>query len=185
MAGQNVCRYSAEGFPIFKTFAAGKPDFFVGLGDMIYAEGLCGPTGLYGNAQVPGDFIQATNLDNFRKHWKYNREEVNFLSLVKSLPYYGLWDDHRRKKNALFLTTDVHFAEVFRYRPFGDDWTFHEVVTGPLNAGIFPNPAFDATLGTECLFFLGPSGPLASWPVGPMRSAGSTSAWWRSRRTAP
>ncbi|MGH8602839.1 MAG: hypothetical protein ACREXR_08755, partial [Gammaproteobacteria bacterium] len=28
----------------------------------------------------------------------------------------------------------------------------HEIVTGPINAGIFPNAAFDPTLGTVSLF---------------------------------
>ena len=31
----------------------------------------------------------------------------------------------------------------------------HELVTGPINAGVFPNRDFDTTLGTESLFFFG------------------------------
>ncbi len=61
------------------------------------------------------------------------------------------------KANALFITTDVHFAEVFKYTPFKDNnYSFHEIVVGPGNAGLFPNRAFDKTLGTESLFFFGP-----------------------------
>jgi alkaline phosphatase D len=65
----------------------------------------------------------------------------------------------------VFITTDVHFAEVFRYTPFADDSTFkvHEVVTGPLNAGLFPNRAYDTTLGSESLFFYGPSTNVTTW----------------------
>jgi len=51
LAGQNVCRDAVEGFPIFKAINATPMDFFIGLGDMIYADGVCNPTGLYGNAQ--------------------------------------------------------------------------------------------------------------------------------------
>ena len=54
VAGQNVCRDTREGFPIFETIRARRPDVFVGLGDMIYADNACNALGLYGNAQVPG-----------------------------------------------------------------------------------------------------------------------------------
>ena len=71
------------------------------------------------------------------------------------------------KANTLFITTDVHFAEVFRYTPFSQtpDFKVHEVVIGPGNAGIFPNRDFDKTLGTESLFFFGPNtaGDVTSW----------------------
>ena len=43
--------------------------------------------------------------------------------------------------NTIWITTDVHFAEAFRYRPFPSDPAFvvYELATGPLNAGIFPS----------------------------------------------
>ena len=42
--------------------------------------------------------------------------------------------------NTIWITTDVHFAAVFRYMPFIDDSTFqvYEFVTGPLNVGLSP-----------------------------------------------
>ncbi|MGH3083811.1 MAG: hypothetical protein ACRDNP_07065, partial [Gaiellaceae bacterium] len=43
-----------EGFPIIDTIRKLRPDVFVGLGDMIYADNACDPGGRYGNAQVPG-----------------------------------------------------------------------------------------------------------------------------------
>jgi len=57
-------------------------------------------------------------------------------------------------ENVLWITTDVHFSEVFRYTPVVDqpDFHVHEVVTGPLNAGVLGKPDFDTTLGTESLF---------------------------------
>jgi hypothetical protein len=61
----------------------------------------------------------------------------------------------------------VHFAEAFRYRPFPEhpEFAVHEIVTGPLNAGIFPNRNFDPTLNPEVLFFHGPASPadVTSW----------------------
>lgn len=315
LAGQNVCRDAVEGFPIFPALNKLALDFFIGLGDMIYADGVCNATGLYGNAQVPGTFVQAADLANFWAHWKYNREDAGYRALLARTGYYAIWDDHEvvndfgplhdtrsnppytagvhllpiglkgfldynpivpqahtpkrlyrsarwgkhlelfildtrqyrdangavdsaalpktllgreqltwlkeslaasdatwkvivssvpmsiptgfppelgrdgwanydqatgfeqeltevlrhardhGARNLVFITTDVHFAEVFRYTPFGDDPSFkvHEVVTGPLNAGLFPNRAFDTTLGSESLFFYGPAAPVTSW----------------------
>ena len=54
LAGQNVCRDAAEGFPILDTIRSRRPNVFVGLGDMVYADNGCEPTGRYGNAQLAG-----------------------------------------------------------------------------------------------------------------------------------
>jgi alkaline phosphatase D len=71
VAGQNVCRDAAEGFPIMDTIRTLRPDVFVGLGDMIYADNACDPVGRYGNAQVPGDFVTATDLAVFLSLWLF------------------------------------------------------------------------------------------------------------------
>ncbi len=69
--------------------------------------------------------------------------------------------------NPIWITTDVHFAEAFRYSPFPEhpDFAVHEIATGPLNAGIFPNRNVDPTLNPEVLFFHGPASPgdVTSW----------------------
>ena len=317
VAGQNVCRDSAEGFPIMETIRALRPDVFVGLGDMIYADNACDPVGRYGNAQVPGGFGPATDLAGFWAHWRYNRADAASQRLLASTGYVGVWDDHEvvndfgplsdtrstppytpgvhllpigleafldytpiavapntpkrlyrslrwgkhlelfvldtrqyrdanivadsadRPKtmlgreqltwlkeslagsdatwkvivssvpmsiptgfpptngrdgwanfdqttgfeqelldilrfmesnaimNTVWITTDVHFAEAFRYRPFPSNPGFvvYELATGPLNAGIFPIRDFDPTLNQEVLTFFGPPTPEAvtSW----------------------
>ena len=70
-------------------------------------------------------------------------------------------------RNSVWITTDVHFAEAFRYVPFGGDPEFavHELVTGPMNAGIFPTTDFDTTLNPTRLAFFGPPSPgaVTSW----------------------
>jgi alkaline phosphatase D len=302
LAGQNVCRDAAEGFPIFNGINATPMDFFVGLGDLIYADGICDAVGRYGNAQVPGPFVQSFDMANYWAHWKYNREDAGLRTLLSSMGYYPIWDDHEvvndfgpltdtrtappytpgvhlmplglramldynpilpaantpkrmyrsirwgknmdvyfldnrqyrdsnfdtddavspktllgREQltwlkdslkssdatwkvivsgvpmsiptgpagshdgwanyqdssgfeyelldilrymqqngiyNVIWVTTDVHFSEVFRYTSFADDPTFkvHEFVTGPINAGFFVNDQYDTTLGTEVLF---------------------------------
>jgi alkaline phosphatase D len=307
LAGQNTCRDEKEGFPIFAAINTMRPDFFIGLGDMIYADGVCDAIGRYGNKQIPGGFTQAFDLPSFWAHWKYNREDSGYRALLAKTPYYAIWDDHEavndfgplhdtrtaapytpgehllplglkafldynpimekadnpkriyrnirwgqhvelfildtrqyrdanfsadsktqpktmlgreqlewlkekmkassatwkivvssvpmsiptgsastagrdgwanfqeaggfeheltdilkfmkdnKMHNNLWITTDVHFAAAFRYTPFQDDPSFqvHELVSGPLNAGVFPNRNFDTTLGTESLFFFG------------------------------
>ena len=308
LAGQNVCRDAAEGFPIADTIRRWQPDVFVGLGDMIYADNACDPVGRYGNAQLPGGFGPATDLPGFWAHWRYNRADPPLQRLLASAAYVGVWDDHevvndfgplhdtrstppytpgvhllpigldafldytpvasalespgrlyralrwgrhlelfvldtRQHRDAnsavdsaaapktmlgreqlqwlnerlaastatwkvvvssvpmsiptgfpaengrdgwanfdqatgfehellgilrgaaargdrmVWITTDVHFAEAFRYRPFADRPAFviHELATGPLNAGIFPIRDVDPTLAPEVLSFYGPA----------------------------
>ena len=317
VSGQNVCRDASEGFPIMDTVRARHPDIFVGLGDMIYADNTCAALGLYGNAQVPGDFGPAADIATFWAHWRYTRGETKLQQLLQGTDYVGIWDDHevvndfgplndtrstspytpgvhlmpiglkafidytpiaiaantplrlyrslrwgknlelfvldnrqyrdpnfaedtdahpktmlgreqltwlkqqlaasdatwkvivstvpmsiptgfpptngrdgwanfdqstgyehelldilrfmhtQSIRNTVWITTDVHFAEAFRYVPFPDDPAFavHELVTGPMNAGIFPTTDFDTTLNPERLVFFGPPSAAAvtSW----------------------
>jgi alkaline phosphatase D len=93
LAGQNVCRDTNEGFPIMETIREFRPDVFVGLGDMIYADNGCNPVGLYGNAQVPGPG-PAPDLATFRAHWRYNRADPPTQRLLQTTSYVGIWDDH-------------------------------------------------------------------------------------------
>jgi len=308
LAGQNVCRDIEQGFPVFNAISAMELDFFIGLGDMIYADGTCTEQGKYGNRQIPGDYDKSADMPNYWAHWKYNHADAAYQKLLASMPYYAIWDDHEvvndfgplhdtrssapytegehllpmglrafldynpvdespeqpkrlyrtlrwgkhfelfvldtrqyrdanieadddalRKtmlgreqltwlkeklkssdatwkmivssvpisiptgypaeygrdgwsgfdqktgfeqelkelfafmrdegiNNSIWITTDVHFAEVFRYTPFADtpEFKVHEFVTGPLNAGLYPNRDFDTSWGTESLFFYGP-----------------------------
>lgn len=307
LAGQNVCRDVDEGFPVFDAINAQSWDFFIGLGDMIYADGVCNPTGGFGNEQIPGNFMQSSDLVNYWAHWSYNRADAGFQQLLTTTPYVAIWDDHevvndfgplhdsrdmppyilevhllpiglkafldynpidiaaatpkrlyrnlrwgrhvelfvldtrqyrdanfmpddelapksmlgreqlawlkaklvasdatwkvivssvpmsiptgfppsggrdgwadydqdsgfeyelteilrfmqqQGIKNTVWLTTDVHFSEGFKYQPFADapDFEVYEFVSGPLNAGVFPNEAFDNSLNPERLFFHG------------------------------
>lgn len=294
LAGQNVCRDAELGFPIFRQILARRPDFFVALGDMIYADNTCEAIGLYGNRQLPRETGVASSSEEFAQHWDYVRAEPAFAALLREVPYFAVWDDHevsndfgptsvdgevysasrsvftelfpngtevlyyRRSfakqldmffldtrsyrdansaideaehpksmlgerqtawlvdgitnsaatwkvivtsvplsiptgwpaergrdgwanfdqetgfereltsilrafaeqgvRDLVFITADVHFATAFRYHPFADfpGFSFLEFVTGPLNAGLFPNRAFDTSLNPERLFFHGP-----------------------------
>jgi len=309
LAGQNVCRDTARGFPAFDVINQSQWDFFIGLGDMIYADGICGATGRFGNQQVAGNFTQSADLKNYWAHWSYNKADPAFQTLLQETPYIAVWDDHevvndfgplhdtrstppytpgehllpiglkafldynpiavsaetpkrlyrtirwgkhvelfvldtrqyrdanfaldnakapktmlgreqmtwlkeklaasdatwkiivssvplsiptgfppeggrdgwanfdqttgfeyelldilrfmqqKGIKNNVWLTTDVHFSEGFRYTPFADapDFKVYEFVSGPLNAGLFPSEDFDDSLHPTRLFFHGQS----------------------------
>ena len=93
VGGQNVCRDRRLGYPIFARIAALQLDFFIGLGDMIYADDVCLARGRYGNAQIVGP-LPATQVAGYWAHWRYNRAEANSQRLLAALPYFAVWDDH-------------------------------------------------------------------------------------------
>ncbi len=94
LAGQNVCRDAEQGFEVFRAINERAPDLFVGMGDMIYADGLCEARGSYGNAQVPGDFARAADLAGYRAHWRYARADAGLRRLLANSVYLPTWDDH-------------------------------------------------------------------------------------------
>jgi alkaline phosphatase D len=94
IGGQNVCRDAATGYRIFETVQETKPDLFLGLGDMIYADNPCLPKGRYGNAQVPGPTEPAQDVEGFRARWRYNRADPHWQALAAATPYVPVWDDH-------------------------------------------------------------------------------------------
>ena len=88
---------------------------------------------------------------NFDQTTGYERE---LLDILRFMHEHAI-------RNSVWITTDVHFAEAFRYVPFAADPGFavYELVTGPMNAGIFPTTDFDTTLNPERLAFFGPPSP--------------------------
>lgn len=92
--GGGMCRDQQDGYVIFQALNRESLDFFVALGDMIYADFTCDPAGLYGNAQIVGDFPAASDLPSFWAHWRYNREDPGFRQFLGRTSYYAIWDDH-------------------------------------------------------------------------------------------
>jgi alkaline phosphatase D len=308
ISGQNICRDKQEGLPIFNVISSKEPDFFIGLGDLIYADAPCGSIGAYKNEQVETIRMKSWKVEHFWEYWKYNREDPSFQKFLSRVPFYAVWDDHEvrndfgpfndisfpdypekihlmphglkafldynpiqfnkndnnriyrkfrygknveffildtrqyRDKNSqkdnpnqpktmlgreqvdwlkrslknsdavwkiiissvpmsvptgifpkefgrdgwanydtetgyeielleilnfirkikikksIWLSSDAHFAEVFQYKPFKNapEFIVYEVVTGPLNAGLFPNIEFDSTLNPKRLFYWSP-----------------------------
>ncbi|MCA9632878.1 MAG: alkaline phosphatase D family protein [Myxococcales bacterium] len=68
--------------------------------------------------------------------------------------------------NVIFVTTDVHFAAAYVYRPLArtarvadartSQFSFLELVSGPLSAGLFPKLIYDDSFGAERLFIHAP-----------------------------
>jgi alkaline phosphatase D len=100
VGGQNVCRDAREGYPILARVAQQAPDFFVALGDFIYADDPCRTNGRYRNSQVPGPFAPALDLEAFRAVWKYNRADPSLQRLLATTSVYSVWDDHEIKNDA-------------------------------------------------------------------------------------
>ena len=94
LAGQNAGRDSALGFAIMPRILERAPEFFIGLGDMIYADNTCEAIGLYKNAQVQGEFGPSATIAAYRAHWRYNRADRGLQALLAHTPYFGVWDDH-------------------------------------------------------------------------------------------
>ena len=100
---------------------------------------------------IPTGFPAANGRDGWANFDQTTGFEHELLQILR-----GAAD---RGDRMVWITTDVHFAEAFRYRPFADKPGFvvHELVTGPLNAGIFPIRDVDSTLSPEVLSFYGPA----------------------------
>lgn len=99
VGGQNICRDATAGYPLIKVINATPSDFFLGLGDMIYADGDCDAVGSLKNAQIPGPKA-AIDLPGYRAHWRYNREDPDTRTLMATRGYVAVWDDHEIVNNA-------------------------------------------------------------------------------------
>lgn len=94
VAGQNVCAHAQEGFAIFQKVAQAQPDFFIALGDMIYADSRCSAQGAYGYPQQPSPAPLATTRSQFWQHWQYLYQDQHVRRLLAQTPYFPMWDDH-------------------------------------------------------------------------------------------
>jgi alkaline phosphatase D len=94
LGGQNLCRPAGGRYPIFDALNRERLDFFIGLGDMIYADGACEARGKYGDAQEPVAVSPARSLQDFRARWRYQFSDPGLRALVARAPYVAVWDDH-------------------------------------------------------------------------------------------
>jgi alkaline phosphatase D len=107
---------------------------------------------------IPTGFPAANGRDGWANYDQNTGYERELLDILRFMQASGI-------RNTVWITTDVHFAEAFRYVPFTDDPGFvvYQLVTGPMNAGIFPTAAYDTTLNPEVLFGPAPAAPPTTW----------------------
>jgi alkaline phosphatase D len=89
LGGGRSCRPVATGYRVFRALAARRPDFFLFVGDTIYADHRCGGPGL-----VPGSDFVATTLAQYRDKHAYNREDPAVRAFLERTSVSAIWDDH-------------------------------------------------------------------------------------------
>jgi len=89
LGGQGYCRHRETGYPIFDVLTGFRLDFFVFLGDTIYADSRCDRPG-----DVPGSDFIATTLEGFRDKHRYNRADPAVQRFFRTTSVYAIWDDH-------------------------------------------------------------------------------------------
>ncbi len=89
LGGGGFCRRVEGGYPIFRTMARQKPDFFLFVGDTIYADVKCDKPGV-----VAGADFAARTLGEYRRRHLYNREDAAVQELFRLTSVYAIWDDH-------------------------------------------------------------------------------------------
>jgi len=105
VAGGGYCRRVDTGYPIFAAMSQARADFFIAMGDMVYADNTCPATGPNDQPQIAGGFASVsdsrldwTNLAQLRdvyfQHWRYNRADPSFQVFLRETPMYITWDDH-------------------------------------------------------------------------------------------
>ena len=89
LGGGGFCRRVDGGYRIFRAMARQRPDFFLFVGDTIYADRRCA-----GHDIVPGAAFVATSLAQFRARHRYNREDPAVQDFFRTTSVYAIWDDH-------------------------------------------------------------------------------------------
>jgi alkaline phosphatase D len=117
---------------------------------------------------VPTGFPAANGRDGWANYDQNTGYEHELLEILRFMQSHGI-------NNTTWITTDVHFGEAFVYHPFANvpeddpnhdpDFTVNELITGPMNSGIFPTPNFDTTLNPERLAFFAPNPAPTTWAV--------------------
>ncbi|MEX2222632.1 MAG: alkaline phosphatase D family protein [Candidatus Rokuibacteriota bacterium] len=89
LGSRGHCRPSGDGYPMFQALARVPADFFLFVGDTIYADQACGS-----GTRVPGyDFVARRLADFWAKH-RYNREDPAVQAYFRRASVYAIWDDH-------------------------------------------------------------------------------------------
>lgn len=94
LGGQGRCRRGAAGYPIFDVMRAQPLDFFLFLGDTMYADYTCPSP-----PNEPGADFRATTLAEYRARHRYQRGADALRRFLETTPVYAIWDDHEVRNN--------------------------------------------------------------------------------------
>lgn len=94
LGGAGLCRRVDGGYRIFTTMARHRADFFLFVGDTVYADRKCD-----GPDVVPGAAFVAETLDQFRVRHRYQLEDQAVQDFLRRTSVYAIWDDHEVKND--------------------------------------------------------------------------------------
>ena len=94
LGGQGRCRQGVSGYPIFDLIRRQKLDFFLFLGDTIYADNACPSP-----PNEPGADFVANTLPTYRARHLYQRGAEALRRFLRAVPVYVIWDDHEVRDN--------------------------------------------------------------------------------------
>lgn len=84
----------------------------------------------------------------------------NGRPLGREIAFSRILSETKEVRNVVYLTADVHYTAAISYHPdragFTDFTPFWEFVSGPLNAGAFPESPLDGTFGARYEFVHAP-----------------------------
>jgi alkaline phosphatase D len=118
LGSRGHCRKPGVGYAIFRALAETPSDFFLFVGDTIYADHVCGEA-----EHVPGyDFVARRLADFWAKH-RYNREDPAVQAYFRRASVYAIWDDHEVRNDFAGPTEPLMepgrraFIDYFPIRP--------------------------------------------------------------------
>lgn len=114
LGSARACRRVDTGYRIFTAMAGRPADFFLFVGDTIYADHRCGGPGF-----VPGSDFVATTLDQYRAKHRYNREDPAAEAFYRRVPVFAIWDDHEVQND---FSGPAHPLTAVGRRAFLDYW---------------------------------------------------------------
>ena len=94
LGGRGFCRHVTDGYPILRAMARFPVDFFLFVGDTIYADYICD-----GPDIVPGSGFVAKTLPQYHAKHRYNRADPGVQDYFRRTPVFAIWDDHEVVNN--------------------------------------------------------------------------------------
>lgn len=164
LGGQGYCRNPETGWDIFNVMNEQAPDFFLMVGDGIYADSAC-PA----DTNIPGAEEVATELTGFRDRYKYHLEDEAYANFLAQTPIYVTWDDHEIMDNFAAVTLNAVNPQMYAdgRQAFFEYW--------PITEGEIYR-SFD--YGNHAEFFLLDTrsyrNPIVNWDTNPVNGAPKT-----------